>query len=239
MADITAYLRRIVPSLILMGMITYGMKEQNPWLQYGSIFFILIGQMLWQSFKTIRARPMIEANVEEARRMMRRKLILEVDKGETSRARQTGKSVGGFSPKMSIILIVPLVIFLLTGYLLNNIIFPGQLEDWQSYAIGFIITMPISTILSFRMGLGSPTLTANPNSYYIGEKGIVFEHMGQYYVMRYPLVDVVVNEESNCLEIEGQPSNAPMIPTKVRLYNLSLNKLHRLLSRFMEKSKLS
>lgn len=236
MADITAYIKRIIPSLLLMGLITYGMREKNPWIQYGSIFLLLIGQMMFQGFKTIRSKPVIDANIEEARRMMRRKLILEVGTGEVSRAKQTGKTVGGFSPKMSIILIVPLVIFLVTGYLLNNVIFPGQLEDWQSYAIGFIITMPISTILSFRMGLGSPTLTANPSSYYIGEKGIVYEHMGQYYVMRYPLVNVVVNEESNCLEIEGQPSNAPMIPTKVRLYNLSLNKLHRLLSRFMEKS---
>jgi uncharacterized membrane protein len=233
MADLSAYARRIIPSLGLMGLITTGMYLENPWLQYGSIFLVLGGQMIYQSMKTVRSKPIMDANLEEARRTMKRKLILDVDKSDVSKARNQGKAISAFSPRMSILLIVPLVLFLVTGQVLS-FVFPG-IPSWQSYAIGFLITMPVSTILSFRMGMGSPTQTGNPNSYAISDKGIVFEHMGQYYILRYPLVTVTEIEESNCLEIQGQDSQAIVIPSKIRLYNLDLKKVQRAITKFIAK----
>ncbi len=231
MADISAYARRIIPSLGLMVLITTGMYLENPWLQYGSIFLLLGGQLLYQSMKTVRSKPIMDANLDEARRVMKRKLILEVDKGDVSKARERGKPISTFTSGMSLLLIVPLVLFLVIGQVLSYFI-PG-IPSWQSYAIGFLVTMPVSTILSFRMGMGSPTQTGNPNSYYISDNGIVFEHMGQYYVLRYPLVTVKEIEESNCLEIEGQDSHSPVIPSKIRLYNLDLKKVERAITKFI------
>jgi uncharacterized membrane protein len=233
MADISAYARRMIPSFGLMILITAGMYFENSLLQYGSIFLMLGGQIAWQSVKTIRSRPIMDANLDEARRTMKRKLILEADKSDVSRARDRGKPISTFTPRMSLLLILPLVIFLVSGQVLN-IVIPG-IPSWQSYAIGFLITMPISTILSFRMGMGTATQTGNPNSYAISEKGIVFEHMGQYYILRYPLLKVTEIEESNCLEVEGQNSQSPIIPSKIRLYNQDLKKVQRALARFVAK----
>lgn len=230
--NLTQYVKRMIPSLLLMGLITYGIKEQNPWFQYGSILFLLVGQMVYQSIKTLRSRPVIDANLEEARKVMRRKIMLEVTKDEVTKAKQKGKSVGGISPKISLLFIVPIVIFMATGYILS-IIIPG-IPRWQSYLVGFLVTMPVSMILSIKLGLGS-TPTASPSFYYVSERGIVFEQMGQFFILRYPIVDLIVKEESNCVEVEGQPTKSAVIPNKVRLFNKDVKKLQRLLTRFVEK----
>ncbi len=231
---LTQYVNRMIPSLLLMGLITYGIKEDNVWLQYGSIGLILVGQIMYTSLKTVRSRPAIEANQREAQRVVRGKIILEVDRDEISKAKERGKSIGiGMSPGIIALLIVPLVIFFVSGYILS-IIFPGT-PRWQSFLIGFLLTMPVSLIISVRSGLGSMTPTIAPSSYYVSEGGIAFEQMGQYFILHYPIVDMVVKEESNCVEVEGQPAGSTIIPSKIRLFNRDAKKLQRLLTRFIEK----
>jgi len=232
-SNIPHYLKRMIPSLLLMVVMTYGIKEGNPWIQYGSIALLLVGQMVYQGAKAMRSRSVVDANLDEARRASRRNLLLTVTMNEITKAKDEGKSIGGMSPKLSLLLVVPLAVFLATGYILS-ILVPG-IPQWQSYVVGFLFTMPISLALQMKMGLGSTTPTANPNTYYVSEKGIVFEHMRQYYILHYPLVNLEVKQESNCIEIEGQPTNAPMIPNKVRLFNRDVKKLQRLLTRFTEK----
>lgn len=222
----------MVPSLLLMVLITYGIKEEIPWLQYGSIVILLAGQMGYQVIKTVRSKPMMDANVEEARKASRRKILLKVTKSEIDTAKARGKAIGGMSPKMSLMFVVPLVIYLGSGYVLSYFI-PG-IPRWQSYLVGFLITMPVSMTLQAKMGVSSMTSVASPNTYSIGEKGIIFEHMGQYHILNFPFVNLEVKEESNCIEVEGHPTKTSMIPNKVRLFNGDLKRLQNLLKRFIE-----
>lgn len=219
------------PSLLLMVLITYGIKEDIPWLQYGSIILILAGQMLYQVFKTVRSKPMIDANLEEARKASRRRLLLTVTKSEIDTAKERGKSIGGMSSKMSLLFVVPLVIYLASGYLLSLVI-PG-IERWQSYLVGFLITMPVSMTLQAKLGMDAMTPVTSPNTYSVSEKGIIFEHLGQYHILYFPLVNLEVKEESNCIEVEGPPTNTAMIPSKIRLFNRDVKKLQSLLTRYV------
>jgi uncharacterized membrane protein len=222
----------MVPSLLLMVLITYGIKEDIPWLQYGSIVILLAGQMGYQVIKTVRSKPMMDANVEEARKASRRKRLLKVTKSEIDTAKARGKAIGGMSPKMSLMFVVPLVMYLGSGYVLSYFI-PG-IPRWQSYLVGFLITMPVSMTLQAKMGVSSMTSVASPNTYSIGEKGIIFEHMGQYHILNFPFVNLEVKEESNCIEVEGHPTKTSMIPNKVRLFNGDLKRLQNLLKRFID-----
>jgi uncharacterized membrane protein len=222
----------MVPSLLLMVLITYGIKEEIGWLQYGSIVFLLVGQMGYQVLKTVRSKPQIDANVEEARKASRRKLLLRVTKSEIDSAKARGKAIGGMSPKMSLMFVVPLAIYLASGYILSFFI-PG-IPRWQSYLVGFLITMPVSMTLQAKMGFGSMTSFASPNTYSVGEKGIIFEHLGKYHILNFPLVHLEVKEESNCIEVEGHPTKTSMIPNKIRLFNGDVKKLQNLLKRYIE-----
>lgn len=222
----------MVPSLLLMVLITYGIKEDIPWLQYGSIVILLAGQMGYQVIKTVRSKPMMDANVEEARKASRRKILLKVTKSEIDTAKARGKAIGGMSPKMSLMFVVPLAMYLGSGYVLSYFI-PG-IPRWQSYLVGFLITMPVSMTLQAKMGVSSMTSVASPNTYSIGEKGIIFEHMGQYHILNFPFVNLEVKEESNCIEVEGHPTKTSMIPNKVRLFNGDLKRLQNLLKRFID-----
>lgn len=222
----------MVPSLLLMVLITYGIKEEIPWLQYGSIVILLAGQMGYQVIKTVRSKPMMDANVEEARKASRRKILLKVTKSEIDTAKARGKAIGGMSPKMSLMFVVPLAMYLGSGYVLSYFI-PG-IPRWQSYLVGFLITMPVSMTLQAKMGVSSMTSVASPNTYSIGEKGIIFEHMGQYHILNFPFVNLEVKEESNCIEVEGHPTKTSMIPNKVRLFNGDLKRLQNLLKRFID-----
>jgi uncharacterized membrane protein len=222
----------MVPSLLLMVLITYGIKEEIPWLQYGSIVILLAGQMGYQVIKTVRSKPMMDANAEEARKASRRKILLRVTKSEIDTAKARGKAIGGMSPKMSLMFVVPLAMYLGSGYVLSYFI-PG-IPRWQSYLVGFLITMPVSMTLQAKMGVSSMTSVASPNTYSIGEKGIIFEHMGQYHILNFPFLNLEVKEESNCIEVEGHPTKTSMIPNKVRLFNGDLKRLQNLLKRFID-----
>jgi hypothetical protein len=150
----------MVPSLLLMVLITYGIKEDIPWLQYGSIIILLGAQMGYQVLKTVRSKPQIDANLEEARKASRRKPLLMVTKSEIDTAKERGKSIGGMSPKMSLMFVVPLAIFLGTGYILSFLV-PG-IPRWQSYLVGFLITMPVSMALQTKFGFSSATQIGSP-----------------------------------------------------------------------------
>ncbi|RLI36930.1 hypothetical protein DRO66_04745 [Candidatus Bathyarchaeota archaeon] len=231
-SNLMRYGKRMIPSLLLMVLITYGIKENIQWLQYGSIVILLAGQMGYQVIKTVRSKPMMDANVEEARKASRRKILLRVTKSEIDTAKARGKAIGGMSPKMSLMFVVPLVMYLGSGYVLSYFI-PG-IPRWQSYLVGFLITMPVSMTLQAKMGVSSMTSVASPNTYSIGEKGIIFEHMGQYHILNVPFLNLEVKEESNCIEVEGHPTKTSMIPNKVRLFNGDLKRLQNLLKRFIE-----
>jgi uncharacterized membrane protein len=220
----------MIPSFLMMILITYGIKEQNPWLQYGSILLLFAGTILYQGIQAARSRDEIDANHDEARKVMRQKGILEVKRDEVTSAKRSGKSIGGLSPTTSLVFILPLIIFMATGYLLSQLV--QDIEPWQSYLVGFLITMPVSTILSIKTGLGSMTPTISPNVYYVSDKGIVFEQMNQHYILHYPIVTMELKEESNCVEVQGQPTKSPLIPNRIRLFNKDAKKLQRLLTRF-------
>jgi uncharacterized membrane protein len=222
----------MIPSLILMVLITFGIKENIPWLQYGSIVILLVGQMGYQVLKTVRSKPQIDANLEEARKASRRKLLLMVTKSEIDTAKERGENIGGMSPKMSLMFVVPIGIYLATGYILS-IVVPG-IPQWQSYLVGFLITMPVSLTLQAKFGFASQTNVASPNTYSISERGIIFEHLGQYHILHFPLVNLEVKEESNCIEVEGPSTKTAMIPNKVRLFNRNVKKLQNLLKRYIE-----
>jgi uncharacterized membrane protein len=231
-SNIAQYAKRMVPSLLLMVLITYGIKEDIPWLQYGSIIILLGAQMGYQFFKMVRSKPQIDANLEEARKASRRKPQLMVTKSEIDTAKERGKSIGGMSPKMSLMFVVPLAIYLGTGYILSFLV-PG-IPRWQSYLVGFLITMPVSMALQAKFGFASATQIGSPNTYSVSEKGIIFEHLGQYHILYFPLVNLEVKEESNCIEVEGPPTKTAMIPNKIRLFNRDVRKLRNLLKRYVE-----
>lgn len=232
-SNLTLYVKRMIPSLILMALMTYGIYAENVWLQYGSIFLVLLGQIIYQSVKTFRSRYLIENNINEAHRVMNKKLVLKVTKDEIVKAKQKGKRIGGVSPKTSLLLIVPFTIFLITGYVLS-IMFHDGLPRWQSYLIAFLVTMPVSTVISIKSGLGSTTRITSPNSYYVSNKGIVFEQMGRFFIMRYPLINLAVNEESNCLEVEGAPTKTTLIPSRLRLFSKDVRMLKKILTPFIK-----
>ena len=189
--------------------------------------------MGYQVLKTVRSKPQIDANIEEARKASRRKLLLMVTKSEIDTAKERGKSIGGMSPKMSLMFVVPLAIYLATGYILN-LLSGGKIPRWQSYLVGFLITMPVSLALQAKFGFASQTQIGSPNTYSVSEKGIIFEHLGQYHILYFPLVNLEVKEESNCIEVEGPPTKTAMIPNKIRLFNRDVRKLRNLLKRYIE-----
>jgi uncharacterized membrane protein len=84
------------------------------------------------------------------------------------------------------------------------------------------------------MGLGSPMQVGSPNTYSVSEKGIIFEHLGNHHLLHFPIVNLEVKEESNCIEVEGPPTNTTMIPNKIRLFNRNVKKLQNLLKRYIE-----
>jgi uncharacterized membrane protein len=215
-----------------MSLITYGIKEENTWLQYGSIVLLLVGQIVYQSIQAVRSGPTIEANTMEANRVMNRKILLKVTDAEVSKAKQRGKKIGGMGPKMGLMFIVPFLIFMVTGFVLSFLI-PG-IPRWQSYLIAFLVTMPFSLMLQMRLGMGS-TPIQSPNSYTVGEKGLVFPHMGRVFLLRYPLVTLTLNEEANCVEVEGQPTHTTIIPNKLRLFYENAKQLRKLLHQFVSK----
>ena len=226
------YLKRIATSVMIMGLITYGMYTQNPWLQYGSIFIIMGLQMGYQILKNVRAGPLVNANMEEAAKTYRDKALFSAKENEVNRAKESSKG-GGSGMGMSTmgLLFVPLLIFIGTGQVLR-IFFP-TMPSWQSYAIGFLISMPFSIFLQARSGV-SKGLMITPKSYQVSRKGIVFDHAGHSYIIYFPIEKVNMKKEGKCLEVEGRPTKTTVIPNRVKLFTKDVNNLHKILKNYTE-----
>jgi uncharacterized membrane protein len=226
------YVKRIATSVMIMVLITYGMYTQNPWLQYGSIFIIMGLQMGYQILKNVRAGPLVNANMEEAARSYKDKALFSAKESEVNRAKEGSKG-GGSGMGMSTmgLLFVPLLIFIGTGQVLR-MFFP-DMPSWQSYAIGFIISMPFSIFLQARSGV-SRGLMVTPKSYQISRKGIVFDYSGRSYIMYFPIEKINIKKEGNCLEVEGKPTQTTVIPNRVKLFTKDVNKLQKILKSHIE-----
>lgn len=235
MEDIIRVIRRMSVSIAMMLLITYGMATQHPWLQPHWIILAVLGiQFGYQMVKTARSSRKVEANVREASRAKRGIILFKASEREVTRAKEnvdTGEMRMG--SKMLIMLLVPLTIFIGSGYLLS-IIFPG-IERWQSYMIGFMLSMPVSTILTFRMGTSPGTMVTTPSSYMVSKSGIAFENLGQSFLLRFPLKQVNVQKTKNYIETEGE-TEAPLIPNKLRLFTENITKLHSILEKNLEVS---
>jgi len=231
------YLKRMATSLLIMVLITYGMATENPWLQYGSIIIVLALQMGYQVLKSIRAAPLVNSNMEEAARVKSGNVLMEVKEGEVKKAKARVKEVGGLGLGKSTLalMFIPLAIFMGTGYVLG-ILFPG-IPSWQSFAVGFLLSMPFSLILQARSGIAKGPIVA-PNSYHISRNGIVFDHLKHSYIIHFPLKNLNVDEEKHFIEVEGQPSGAMIIPERLKLFTKNADKLHKILIRFTETSEM-
>jgi uncharacterized membrane protein len=227
------YLKRIATSVLIMVLITYGMYTENAWLQYGSIFIIIGLQMGYQILKNIRAGPLVNSNMEEAARSYRDKALFSVKESGVNIAKEGAKGGGGAGMGMSTmgLMFVPLLIFIGTGQVLG-IFFPG-IPSWQSYAVGFLISMPFSLFLQARSGI-SKGLMVTPKSYHISRKGIVFDYSGRSYIIYFPLAKINVKKEGNHIEVEGRPSKTTVIPNRLKLFTKDLNKLQKILIRYTE-----
>lgn len=227
------YLKRIATSVLIMVLITYGMYTENPWLQYGSIFIIIGLQMGYQILKNIRAGPLVNSNMEEAARSYRDKALFSVKESGVNIAKEGAKGGGGAGMGMSTmgLMFVPLLIFIGTGQVLG-IFFPG-IPSWQSYAVGFLISMPFSLFLQARSGI-SKGLMVTPKSYHISRKGVVFDYSGRSYIIYFPLAKINVKKEGNHIEVEGKPSKTTVIPNRLKLFTKDLNKLQKILIRYTE-----
>jgi len=227
------YLKRLATSVLIMVLITYGMYSKNSWLQYGSIFIIIGVQMGYQILKNIRAGPLVNSNMEEAARSYRDKALFSVKESEVNRAKEGGKGGGGSGLGMGTmgLLFVPILIFIGTGQVLG-ILFPG-IPSWQSYAVGFLISMPFSLFLQARSGI-SRGLMVTPKSYQVSRKGIVFDYSGRSYIIYFPLEKIDMKKERNCLEVEGKTTKTTVIPNRLKLFTKDVNKLQKILVKYTE-----
>lgn len=225
-------LRSMATSLLLMLFIVVGMATGNAWLQYGGIVIVIALQFLWMIISSARSGPMIQQNMQDAKRAIKRKVILRVQKREVERAKTGAKGgMSGMGGKTMLLMVVNLGVFIGVGYLLT-IFLPG-IPQWQSFAIAFLASMPVSTIMTVRMGVSSAGPAATPDHYYVCENGIVFDRMGSLFMVRYPIESLKISDDRKMIEVEGAPAKTAMIPTRVNLYTENVNRLNSILSRFV------
>ena len=228
--DIAQHLKSMSFSLFMMVLLAYGMATNNPWLQPLYVILIVLGlQFGLQIFKTTRSRGKVEENLLLASRAKRSKKLFEAPGGEVSNAKLkgTGVSEGGMGMKMILMLIAPLSIFIGTNYVLG-IVAPGM-EGWQSYVIAFLLTVPVSTLLTAKMGVSQRMTVATPKAYFVSEKGVAFDHMGQQYLLIFPLTKRDVQKEKKYIEAETK-AMAPLIPNRVRLFTERIEQLDKILA---------
>ena len=228
--NIIKYLKRMSLSLVMMLLIAAGMADLHPLLQPLYIVIgVLILQFGYQMFKSARSRGVIDANIREAARVKRGVILFEATESDVSNAKSNsggGMSMGG---TMIIALLAPLAIFMGSGFLLSQV--PGVLP-WQSYLIGALLSMPVSIILTSKMGAAPGEVVATPKSFIVSEKGIAFDHLNQYFIMRFPLIKLKVQKEKNLIETEAK-SEASTIPNKLKLFSGKIGKLNKILAKNM------
>ena len=234
-STIGKYARTMAPSFLVLFFIAYGMATQNSWFQFGGVFIVLALQLGYQIFKSARASPIISANVQEAARAKRGKLLFTASEQEISTvsAADKGSGEGLQAGKMMLLLFVPTAILFGTTYVIG-ILFPG-VPYWQSFVVGFLISMPVSAALTSRTGLsqGGPMVT--PNSYIVTEKGITFDQMKRSFILRFPLKKASLGRGGNAVEVEGF-TEASLIPNRLKLYTQKADELFKILSSRIKRS---
>ncbi len=218
----------MAPSFLVLFFIAYGMATQNSWFQFGGIFIVLALQLGYQIFKSARASPIISANIQEAARAKRSKPLFTASAQEISAVSAADKDSGqGLQAgKMMLLLFVPTAILFGTTYVIG-ILFPG-VPYWQSFVVGFLISMPVSAALTSRTGLsqGGPMVT--PSSYIVTEKGITFDQMKRSFILRFPLKKTSLGKGGSAVEVEGF-SEVSLIPSRLKLYTHKTEELLKLL----------
>jgi len=227
--DVVKYLKSMSISILMMLLLTYGMATKNPLLQPTWIIIIVIGaQMGYQMIKSARSRSVLEANMLEATRARKGAALFEASDDDVNKAKKGSIDEMSMSTKMIIMMIVPLVIFIGSGYVLSMLI--PEIEQWQSYMIGFLLSMAVSMIISFKVKIVPGSMAATPNSYIINDKGIAFNHMNQSFILRFPLIKIDSHREKNFIEVEGKPE-AQVIPNKLRLFTHKIDQLEKVLTK--------
>ncbi len=217
----------------MMLLLTYGMATNNPLLNPTYIILTVLAlQLGYQIIKNMRSRSKVEANIQDATRVKRGVSLFAASEKDVKKAKEDSKGQNemSMSTKMMIMLLAPLVIFISSGYLLS-ILIPG-IEQWQSYMIGFILSMCVSTFLTFRMKTLPGAAATTPNAYTINERGIAFDHMNQAFIVRFPLTKLTVQKEKNFIEAEGK-AEAPIIPNKLRLFTEKIDQLEKILTKYV------
>ena len=219
----------MAPSFLVLFFIAYGMATQNAWFQYGGVFIVLALQLGYQIYKSARASPLISANIQEAARAKRAKPLFTASEQEVRAvsANDKGSGEGAQASKMILLLFVPAAILFGTTFIVGLLI-PG-VPYWQSFVVGFLVSMPVSAALASRTGLsqGGPIVT--PTSYLVTEKGITFEQMKRSFILRFPLKKTALGKGGRSVEVEGF-SEAPLIPNRLRLYTQEVDELLKVLS---------
>lgn len=230
-SDVYKYLKSMSLSIAMMLLLTYGMATQNSWLQPQWVILIVLAlQFGYQIIKTARSRGIVEANIQEAARVKRGVVLFKASEKDVNKAQQNSKGSNEMSmgKKMMVMLLVPLVIFIGSGYILNMLI-PG-IEQWQSYLIGFALSLSVSTTLTFKMNIRPGAMAITPKAYTVSERGIAFDHMGQGFILRFPLVKLNVQKENNFIEAEGKAETAA-VPNKLRLFTGKIGRLEKMLNK--------
>lgn len=237
--NIIQYLKTMSLSIMIMLLVAFGMATGNSLIQYGSILIVLGGQMAYQMFKSVRSAPLLNVNMMDAEKAKDGKLLFKTHENEVLKIKKDVGDPGnmGISSKALLLMFLPLIIFIAAGYLLG-IIAPG-LPRWQSYLIAFFVTLPVSTIITIKIGVSFSGPVASPNTYCISEKGIVFEYImpgniSRSFILPFPLKKLNVNVEKKLIEVEGQSSKSAIIPSRLRLFNNDVDQLQRILLRFAE-----
>jgi len=215
--------------------IAYGMATGNTLIQYGGLIGVLGAQMGWQLYKGTKSGPLMEANMKEANRAKRLRILQTVSDKDVQAARMAGGFSGQMMQNAGMLgmLIVPLAVFFGTSYIIG-MVWPGT-EAWKSYMAGFLLSMPVSLVFMHRSGMqagGAPQTT--PSSYVVTERGIVFDQMGKSLIVKFPILKAEKGKHGSSVDVEGA-KEADLIPYKLRLYTDSPDDLLRILNQRVKK----
>lgn len=73
-------------------------------------------------------------------------------------------------------------------------------------------------------------MVVTPNAYVVSERGIAFDHMGQPFILRFPLTKLNVQKEKNFIEAEGKAETS-IIPNRLRLFTEKIDQLNKILAK--------
>ena len=229
--DFIKYLKSMSISVVMMLLLTYGMATNNPLLSPMYIILIIfVAQFGYQIIKNARSAKIVEVNIQDAMRAKRMEKLFDAPEKDIAKAKESSRNSGEMSMglKMMIMILAPLLIFLASGYILHILI--PEIEQWKSYMIGFLLSMPVSLILTIKTGVSPGTISIVPKSYIVTDKGIVFDYINQSFIMRFPLLKSNSHKENHFIEVETK-TEAATIPNKLKLFSENIDQLEKILTR--------